>query len=110
VEVKPRKGNVPFKHQVQVLAALHRFGVPCYLWSPDGGLQPFGSSGEWVLRDENLRWDGDYLRYLVARLTKVCIELEHGKPERAESNLRDLLTEILTIHMIEGRLTFPVPM
>jgi len=110
VEVKPRKGNSPFKHQVQVLTALQRLGVPCYLWSPDGGWQPFGSGAEWVLGEENLRWDGDYLRYLVARLTAACIDVERGKTKRAQGNLRDLVKEILTIDMIEGRLAFPVPM
>jgi len=110
VEVKRRRGDNPLKHQAQVMTALQELGVPCHLWSPDGGLRPLGSSAEGVLREENLRWDGDYLRYLVARLMAACIDIGHGKAKRAEGNLRDLVKEVLTIDMIEGRLAFPVPM
>lgn len=43
IEVKPHKGRRLKREQLRVLRALARYGVPCYRWSPDGGLERMGA-------------------------------------------------------------------
>lgn len=46
VEVKPKHGRKLKKEQLAILGALAEFGVPCYRWSPDGGLVKIKGSHE----------------------------------------------------------------
>lgn len=46
VEVKPKHGRRLKKEQLAILRALAEFGVPCYRWSPDGGLVKIKGSRE----------------------------------------------------------------
>ena len=39
VEVKPRKKHPLKRDQVVVMGLLADRGIPCYLWTPDGGLE-----------------------------------------------------------------------
>lgn len=39
VEVKPHKGSLLKRDQVVVMGLLAERGIPCYLWTPDGGLE-----------------------------------------------------------------------
>lgn len=41
IEVKPKHGRRLKFRQRQVLEALSAFGVPCYVWTPDGGFERF---------------------------------------------------------------------
>ena len=39
IEVKPHKGSLLKQNQIAVMGILSSFGIPCYLWSPDGGFE-----------------------------------------------------------------------
>ena len=39
VEVKPRKGHPLKANQAVIMGLLADHGIPCYLWTPDGGLE-----------------------------------------------------------------------
>lgn len=39
VEVKPRKGHPLKANQAVIMVLLADHGIPCYLWTPDGGLE-----------------------------------------------------------------------
>lgn len=39
VEVKPRKGHPLKANQAVIMGLLSDHGIPCYLWTPDGGLE-----------------------------------------------------------------------
>lgn len=39
VEVKPRKSDGLKQNQIAVMGLLSAKGIPCYMWSPDGGFE-----------------------------------------------------------------------
>ena len=39
VEVKPRKGHPLKANQAVIMGLLADHGIPCYIWTPDGGLE-----------------------------------------------------------------------
>ena len=41
VEVKKKRGHNLKRHQHFLFEQLVKFGVPCYTWTPDGGLKSF---------------------------------------------------------------------
>lgn len=45
VEVKPHKGRRLKREQREIMERLAAFGVPCYRWSPDGGMEPISNKG-----------------------------------------------------------------
>lgn len=39
VEVKPRKSDGLKQNQIAIMGLLSAKGIPCYMWSPDGGFE-----------------------------------------------------------------------
>lgn len=46
VKVKPSSGRVLTEDEATVMGALSHAGLPCFVWSPDGGFDPVPSNGD----------------------------------------------------------------
>lgn len=56
VEVKAHRGRRLKREQLLVLDLLSAYGVPCYRWSPDAGLQRVGRpAARWAAQEESSR-------------------------------------------------------